>query len=404
MMMTRTLHFVTWPKAPAALVIASMTVLGTGVLSVSGCGDSASVDDLGIRTGSILNDARVIGETGIHPGQFVYPRAMDVFQDEDRWFVAVIDKTARLQIIDIERRESVGEVLMPVFDRGMPTGLTVGVSLLNQDRLAAYVADTHEHQLLMYEFPLPKPGYGKEAELATQAAPDFVFGVYGEGPDEFVYPTDVIVLTEEGGAVSQLLISEYGGNDRISRYAVSHDRADDQPDEQVVLSWDGQIGTPSETVDGSDGEIALSRPQSIGVWENDGQRELIVVDSSHHRIGRVAIDGKRDGELIAWFEKDHDPTAPVMNFPYGVTVLEDGTALVTEFGGCIVRRMDLVTGMTLEIFGTAGRGEGELATPWASTVVDGDLVVLDSGNNRIQVVSGLGLLAVGQLSDAGSAP
>ncbi len=331
-------------------------------------------------------DPVVLGETGTHPGQFVYPRAMDVFTDDDgRAFAVVIDKTARMQTIDLATGGQVGEVLMPIFDRGMPTGVSVGVHLFEKDQLAAYVADTHEHRVLMYGLPLDgsSSGFG----------PDFEFGVYGEGEGEFIYPTDVIVRADEDG-VYELMISEYGGNDRVSRYRVERDEDGDGGGDGVELVWNGQIGTASETVDGSDGEVALSRPQSIGLWMNDGVEELVVVDAAHHRVGRVGLDGG----LIAWYESDHDPDFAPMKFPYGVRVLGDGTALVSEFGGNCVRLMDLASGKTLEVYGFGGRGDGELATPWTSAVVGGELVILDSGNNRIQKVrfDGGGVVAGGQ--------
>lgn len=335
-------------------------------LAIGGCNEHATTD----AEGRLIN-AVVVGETGTHPGQFMYPRAMDVYHDADgRTIGVIIDKTARMQAIDLSSDRGtmggmLGMAMMPELSNGMPTGVTIGVSLFDADQLAAYVADTHEHRVLVYPLPLVE---GVEPALS--------FGVFGEGEGEFVYPTDVIVRVGDDGAVEELLISEYGGNDRITRYRVERD------EDGVELVWGGQIGTPSETVDGSDGEVALSRPQSIGVWERAEGDELIVVDSSHHRIGRLTMGG----ELIAWYARDRDANFAPMQFPYGVTVLDDGSALISEFGGNVVRRMDLESGMTVEMFGVGGRGDGELATPWTSDVIDGKLVILDSGNNRILMV------------------
>ena len=347
--------------------VGGVGVLALG-LAVGGCGEAGSAGATD-STGRLI-DAMVIGETGTHPGQFVYPRAMDVYTDEAGHAIAVvIDKTARMQAIDLGTGEMVGSVMMPAFSNGMPTGVTVGVSLFDGSQMAAYVPDTHEHRVLVYPLPLP------EVVGDAEDVPAFSFGVFGHEQGEFVYPTDVVVRVGGDGEVDALLISEYGGNDRITKYRVV--RGDG-----IGLEWEAQIGIPSETVDGSDGVVALSRPQSMGVWAHDGVEELIVADSSHHRVGRLTMDG----ELIAWYGKDHDPAFATMGFPYGVTVLDDGSALISEFGGNVVRRMDLATGKTLAMFGVGGRGEGELATPWASAVVGGRLVILDSGNNRIQVV------------------
>ncbi len=359
-MSIRVFHFDRGGGASALAVISAL--LGTGC----GNSESASVDDQGR-----LVDPIVLGETGTHPGQFMYPRAMDVYVDKQGRDVAVIiDKTARMQAIDLADGSLLGSVLMPRYSNGMPTGVTVGVSMFDQSEMAVYVPDTHEHRVLVYALPL----------VEGVDDPVLSFGSFGKENGEFVYPTDVLVMTNDDGVVDELLISEYGGNDRVSRYAVV------RKDDSVGLEWAGQIGVPSETIDGSDAEVALSRPQSIAVWNQNGEHELIVADSSHHRVGRLILNGAGAGELIAWYESDHDPDHPPMNFPYGVTVLDDGSALISEFGGNVVRRMDLETGMTIGMIGVGGRGDGQLATPWTSTVIDGRLVILDSGNNRIQIV------------------
>lgn len=328
---------------------------------VVGCTQDSATDESGR-----LNNPIVLGETGTHPGQFVYPRAMDIYHDEQGRAVAiVIDKTARMQTIDLTTGEQIGETLMPEFSNGMPTGVTVGTSLHDPDQLAAYVPDTHEHRVLVYSLPL------------DGSDPIFSFGEFGENARQFIYPTDVIIQTKKDGSVEALLISEYGGNDRITRYTI------DRATENIDLLWDAQIGVASETIDGSDAPVALSRPQSIGLWNNGGTDELIIVDSSHHRVGRVGLDGS----LIAWYESDHDPEHPHMSFPYGLRVLGDGTALISEFGGNCVRLIELESGKTIQRIGVAGRSDGELATPWTSGVIDGELVILDSGNNRIQKIA-----------------
>jgi hypothetical protein len=85
-----------------------------------------------------------------------------------------------------------------------------------------------------------------------------------------------------------------------------------------------------------------------------------------------------------------------LDFPYSVALLGDSTVLVTEFGGARLRRVDPRTGVSLGVFGIAGRGEGELATPWAA-VVDGRVTyVLDSGNNRVVVTELSGVVGAGR--------
>jgi DNA-binding beta-propeller fold protein YncE len=72
-------------------------------------------------------------------------------------------------------------------------------------------------------------------------------------------------------------------------------------------------------------------------------------------------------------------------YPYGVEVMEDGTAMVAEFGNNRLQRIDLETGESRGVFGVPGRAKGQLSTPWAVTWIGGEAYVLDSGNNRIQV-------------------
>ncbi len=344
-------------------------VFFVAVIFLGSCQPSSGTDS----TGRLLNST-VLGETGRHPGQFVYPRAMDLYTDaQGRPIAVIIDKTARMQAIDLTTGQSTGLVHMPEFSNGMPTGLTIGPSLMDPAKLAAYVPDTHEHRLLVYALPL----------IEDQSVPIFEFGTFGEEPSEFIYPTDVALLHDEQGNISELLVSEYGGNDRITRYAVV-----DQG-EGVSLRWVGQIGVASETVDGSDDPVdsaALSRPQSFAIWDNDGQTEVVILDSSHHRIVRMGLEGQR----IGVYKADHDPNYPAMKFPYGITILNNGnrdaTALITEFGGCLVRHIDLATGATLQTLGVPGRSMGQLATPWASNIIGDTLVILDSGNNRLQLL------------------
>jgi len=61
----------------------------------------------------------------------------------------------------------------------------------------------------------------------------------------------------------------------------------------------------------------------------------------------------------------------------------DGSALVAEFGGNRIQRIDLRDGRCLGLWGKPGRGKGEIATPWGVTVLGDRVYILDSGNNRV---------------------
>lgn len=340
--------------------------------SMVGCGSKASSSAASdpFAEPITLDTLRVLGESGTQRGQFVYPRAMDVFSQNKHPYAAFIDKTARIQIIDLESGSTIGSVHTPRWDRGKPTGISVATSAIDHTQLAVYIADTHEHRVLMYQLPLPN------VEIPVPTQPDIMFGSFGEDPGQFIYPTDVAIQTDDAGIVTHLYVSEYGGNDRISRFTIERTESGINP------HFEYQIGTASEEVDASDGPVALSRPQSIELWTNpEGDRELIVTDASHHRVGRLTTAG----DLIAWYGTplDHSPSA--YRFPYGITVLDDGSALITEFGANRVRCINLATGDTLWRYGVGGRSEGQIVQPWDSGVIGDKLVVLDSGNNRVQI-------------------
>jgi DNA-binding beta-propeller fold protein YncE len=122
----------------------------------------------------------------------------------------------------------------------------------------------------------------------------------------------------------------------------------------------------------------FNRPQSIAVIGE----ELFVADAVNHEIDVFATDGTFRRSLSA------PGTAPGdLNYPYGLDVTRDGQLLVTEFGNNRVQILDPQTGQTHGTWGQAGRGEGRLAYPWAAAArTDGRAVVVDSGNNRLKVV------------------
>jgi NHL repeat-containing protein len=338
-------------------------------LTLSGCaGDNA--DSTSVP--ATLETTEIIGESGTQLGQFVYPRGMDIYHSIATGQVqaVIVDKTARLQVLDLKTGQVLGSLHTPKWDRGKPTGITVAASVLDATKQAVYVADTHEHRVLMYELPLP------DVDVPVPTEPDFAFGSFGENPVEFIYPTDVAIDTDENGVVTDLYVSEYGGNDRISRFSI------DRSGETIKPIYQYQIGVVGEEVDASDFPNALARPQSIALWTTpQGIDELIVTDASHHRVGRFTIEG----ELVKWFGDPMDTSELAYRFPYGLTILDDGTALIAEFGGNRVRCMNLESGETLWRYGVGGRSTGQLAQPWAVGVNGDQLVILDSGNSRIQI-------------------
>lgn len=314
--------------------------------AVAGCSDRPS------QAGP-LRASITFGEVGPFPGQFSYPRAMD----SGAGSLWVVDKLARVQRLSGDGRPQ-GEWRMPELDLGKPTGITVwDPDPARADDDTVFIADTHYHRVMVYGTGAARAdgGVAPEAFLVTR------FGRYGEGDGEFIYPTDVAVLPGPGGAVERLYVSEYGGNDRISIY---------EPD------GDGYVFRGSFGRFGSGPGVEFNRPQSIAL--DLSRRELVVADACNHRLGRFTLSG----ELVAWLGGPGDEPGRY-KYPYGLALLGDGTALVTEFGGCRVQRIDLDTGAGLAVYGERGRGTGQLASPWGVALLDGKVYVLDSGNNRV---------------------
>jgi DNA-binding beta-propeller fold protein YncE len=192
------------------------------------------------------------------------------------------------------------------------------------------------------------------------------FGAFGRGPGEFIYPTDVAVLTDDTGHAARLYVSEYGDNDRVSVF--------DAASLTFLFSF-GSLGDAIEPA-----QIEFQRPQSLLI---DRSRDrLIVTDACNHRLGVFTLSGT----LVRWIGSPagagHDREG--FAYPYGLAGLADGTVLVSELGNHRVKRVDVTTGATLDVFGVQGRAPGELVSPWGVCVMDERIFVLDSGNDRIQ--------------------
>ena len=94
---------------------------------------------------------------------------------------------------------------MPEIQAGKPTG--IGIAPDGK----VYLADTHYARVLVYSAD------GEELKR---------FGTSGEGPGQFLMPTDVAI-----DADGSLYVSEYGGNDRVSKFS---------PSGEYLFSFGGQ--------------------------------------------------------------------------------------------------------------------------------------------------------------------
>jgi DNA-binding beta-propeller fold protein YncE len=78
-------------------------------------------------------------------------------------------------------------------------------------------------------------------------------------------------------------------------------------------------------------------------------------------------------------------SAGQLRYPYGLSLREDGSLVVCEFGNNRVQVFG-PDGRSKLILGEAGREPGQLAFPWGVAADDPRhiLYVVDAGNNRVQ--------------------
>jgi len=126
-----------------------------------------------------------------------------------------------------------------------------------------------------------------------------------------------------------------------------------------------------------DGDGQFNRPQSMVI---DGD-SVYVTDACNHRI----VVFKTDGTWVR--NMGGVGSAPgQFRFPYGLDMDRDGDLIVCEFGNNRVQKIDKQTGMCKATWGSAGREPGRLAYPWGVCVDKRDrIIAVDAGNNRLQV-------------------
>ena len=263
----------------------------------------------------------VIGGNGLTPGRFAYPRAMDI--DSKTNSILVVDKRARIQRLASDGTP-LQEWTTPTRKNGNPTGIFV------DDDGTIFVADTHEHRVLVYE---------SDGQLRT------TFGEYGEELGEFIYPTDI---ARDGQG--RLWVSEYGGNDRIQVFA------DDYT--PLFVAAKNQV---------------FRRPQSL-LWIPLHQ-VMLLSEANGHQLHVMSSEG----ELIRSIGGPGHNLGQ-FSYPYGLSLTPEGQVLVAEFGGCRIHEVSLDT----ESFRTWSAEElNGLRYPWAVGCIDQRILVLDSGNHRI---------------------
>ncbi|MBN1817170.1 MAG: hypothetical protein JW828_07390 [Sedimentisphaerales bacterium] len=295
--------------------------LGITLLGSSGCEESGSH-----RPARVVNS---FGRTGRGPCEFAYPRVIEITEKEELY---VCDKTGRIQRFTGEG-VLLGSFTMPQIETGLPVGMSMGPDG------NLYVADTHYHRVMVFT---------PNGQILRE------FGAFGETDGCFIYPTD-IAFDRDG----RIFVSEYGGNDRISVFT---------PEGHFLFCF-GEFG---------DGQGQFSRPNALCM--DPGNDVLYIVDSCNHRIAVYTPQGN----LIRYLGAvGREPGQ--FRYPYDLTLMNDGTLVVCEYGNNRIQLLDS-NGGCRRIYGGPGREPGQLAYPWGVVVDRRDRAyIVDAGNDRIQV-------------------
>ena len=296
---------------------AGAVLLAAAALTMVGCGDATKPEAIWC-------------ETGTGPSQVVYPRAIAYRPQDNSFFV--IDRMARVQHLDRAGR-CITEWRMPQWETGKPVGVSIGPDG------NVYIPDTHYQRIMVYT-----PG----GELLRQ------WGSEGNGPGQFIFPTDVAFDSK-----GNVFVSEYGDNDRIQVFT---------PAGEFLYQF-GKFGRgPQEFI----------RPQSLVI---DADDLVYVTDACNHRIQVF----KTDGTFVKTLGKPGSGLGE-FRYPYGLDQDARGNLIVCEFGNNRIQLIDKASGRGLKTWGSGGHDPGQLAYPWGVAVDRNEKVVaVDAGNNRLQV-------------------
>jgi len=291
--------------------------LGVGAV-VTACSRNASPKKAAVLTW---------GQPGQRDGDFEKPRAVCVRAEE----LYVIDTTGRVQVFRLDGT-FVRKWALPAYENGTPTS----VAFASDGNVL--IPDTHYSRILKYT---------PAGELIEQ------WGTYGTGPEQFIYPTDML-QTPDGA----YYISEYGMEaERVHVF---------DAEKRFVRQWGGLGDAPGQ----------LNRATSI---DFDSQQTLYVADCANHRVQCFDLDGKL---LRVIGVGGTDPGQ--IKFPYSLAVAPDDSVLVCEYGNNRVSRFRS-TGEFVACYGGPGRAPGCFSGPRGVAVSpDGLIFVADTDNHRVQ--------------------
>ncbi len=196
-------------------------------------------------------------------------------------------------------------------------------------------------------------------------------------------------------------------NDRFMYVSVNGDskveRIDFRTGKVVTVAGTGEVGFSGDG--GAATQAKMANPTGLAL---DGKGNLYIADSGNERIRKVnlstgiitTIAGTGETGFIG---EGVDATAAQLANPLGIAISPKGNIVFVDRGNNRVRKIDINTGKISTIAGTgeAGfSGDGDLAknamlaNPTGVAFNNqGELFIVDRGNNRIRKVGGLNELA-----------
>jgi sugar lactone lactonase YvrE len=152
--------------------------------------------------------------------------------------------------------------------------------------------------------------------------------------------------------------------------------------------------------DGDDGPAVaalINSPQGLAL---DGDGSLYIADTENHRIRRVSPDGKIvtiAGTVAFGYAGDNGPaTAASLLFPTGLATDQQGNLYIVDTGNNRIRKVAASTGLITTVAGNGSArfaNDGQLATEASlngprAVAFDavGNFYIADSGNDRIRRV------------------
>jgi tripartite motif-containing protein 71 len=250
-------------------------------------------------------------------------------------------------------------------------------------------------------------------------------GSAGEGDGEFDSPRDVkvgsngniYVVDEDNNRIQKLnsngiYISQFGesgsigivGSNADGKFNAPRDMAQDSQgniyvadgaNNRIQKFTSSGVFIEAWGANGADGTNGTSNgefnfPESIAI---DGSDNIYVGEANNYRVQKL----DKNGNFIAkWGANGGDGSSGSGDGEFsgirGIAIALDGNLLVVDEGNYRIQKLNSTTGAFISKFGTSGNADGEFSAPaGVATDSSGNIYVADMYNNRIQKFSSDGI-------------